>query len=497
MEKELERFKELRKEINDYNYMSFVLSYDANTDCPKDGVEESFRVSQVIENKILDICRSDEYVALLNYLFDNKDIIKDEITKSDIVNLHKSLQKLMNVPKEEMSTHLENLDSCYFSWVKGRESNDYQEFLKNLEELVAFNKRYIKYQENDKIKGFDVLLDEMEDNASEKLYDEFFLKIEKEIVPLAKSVLKKKKLYYNPKLDNGKYSIEKQRILSNKICNLMGYTNKNGCIRETIHPFTNGVSNRDVRITTNYSEELLFSNIFTIMHETGHALYDINHSDKLNGTSLFGGSSCAIHESQSRFYENYLGRSRSFIHFIYPELMDLFKDELKGITEEDIYYYVNTPKAQFTRVEADELTYPIHVLIRYKIEKLLFNDEITVYDISSKFNELMHEYLGITPPNDTIGCFQDIHWSSGFAYFPTYALGSAFGAQFLNSMKKDFDCFLDMSKGDFSRVNAWLKENIHQYGAFKKNFDIIKDTCKEEFNPDYYINYLKDKFSQF
>ncbi|MCR5231310.1 MAG: carboxypeptidase M32, partial [Acholeplasmatales bacterium] len=151
---------------------------------------------------------------------------------------------------------------------------------------------------------------------------------------------------------------------------------------------------------------------------------------------------------------------------------------------------------QFYRTEADELTYPFHVLIRYKIEKMLFNKEIKVSEISDTFNNLFFEYFGTKPSNKSEGCYQDVHWSSGFAYFPTYVLGSAISAQILNSMEKDFNPFLDMKKGEFMRVNEWLKEHVHKYGASKTNKEVIKLATNEEFNPKYYIDYLKDKFSK-
>ena len=277
---------------------------------------------------------------------------------------------------------------------------------------------------------------------------------------------------------------------------MMEYDDKVGCIRETVHPFTNWANCNDVRITTNYNEKLLISNLYSVMHEIGHALFQLQMDPKYNGTSIFGHVTCATHESQSRFYENYLGRSKAFVNYLYRILKEIFPFEFEGITSDDIYYYVNDVKAQMKRIEADELTYPIHILIRYKVEKKLFHDEITVSQIDETFNYYMHKYLGLTPKNMKEGCFQDVHWSSSFAYFPTYALGSAFGAQFIKAMKKDIDVDKALAEGDFKPINAWLKEHIHQYSGTKRNVEFIRDICHEEFKPIEYVNYLKDKFSE-
>jgi carboxypeptidase Taq len=276
----------------------------------------------------------------------------------------------------------------------------------------------------------------------------------------------------------------------------MGYTNEVGVVGETIHPFTNGINSCDVRTTTRYDESLLFSNLYSVMHEVGHATYELQNNSEFSATALMGGASCALHESQSRFYENYLGRSREFIEFLYPILKEVYPSQMEKYTLDDIYYYCNDVSNQFTRTEADELTYPFHIIIRYKIEKELFHNELTVDRISDRFNELFMEYFGVKPKNKLEGCYQDVHWSSGFGYFPTYALGSAMSAQFLVSMEKDFNPFLDMKNGDFKRVNAWLREHVHKYGKSKKNLEVLKIATGEDFNPRYYIDYLKNKFKK-
>ena len=486
------KYEEMNKEARYYNYALYIIGFDQETDCPELDKEYSLSVQEFFHEKSLNIYMSDEYQNNLKYLFDNKNLL-DDFKRLQIEEDYKEIDKLNKIPHDELMEHFKNVNKCGLLWKRMRENHDYASFLNELKELVAYNFKYIDYMKKPYNNPLDILLDEMEDGFSVKKYDEFFDLIKREIVPLAKKIVKLPKKY-NSKLDTLKFDKYKQMKITKEVCDMMGYTNQKGCVRETMHPFTNGFNSNDVRITTAYDESLLLSNIYSVMHEAGHALYELGQDPKLDGTSLFGGTSMGIHESQSRFMENYLGRSYSFTKTLYNIIKNEFPSEFSDITVDDLYYYANYVSNQFKRTEADELTYSIHILIRYEVEKALFNKEISVEQISDKFNELFNEYLGKTPSNMIEGAFQDVHWSSGFGYFPTYALGNAYAAQFLHYMKRDLDIDALMEKGDFAPINKWLDEKIHKYGKSKKNLEILKEATGEDFNPNYYIEYLKDKF---
>lgn len=487
----LNKYEEKQKLLKNYQYALFVISFDEATICPKNDKENSLSVIEYFQKEILTIKTSDEYYNLLKDIINSDEKI-DNITLLAIKKEYKDLTKMRKIPKELLFEGMEISSRASLSWELARENMNYDKFENDLSDLVSYYRRYIPYLE-EKYYGYDVLLDEMEDDFTQKKYDDFFNLLEKEVLPLIKKILTLPKKY-NESIKNVKFDIDKQKKLTKKICELMGYDDSVGYIGETIHPFTNSANVNDVRTTTRYDESLLFSNLYSVMHEVGHALYELQNDKRLNETVLFGGASCALHESQSRFYENYLGRSKAFIKFLYPILKELFTEELKDYSFDDIYYYCNDVCAQFIRTEADELTYPFHVLIRYKIEKMLFNNEIESKDIDKKFNELMYDYFKIKPSNKLEGCFQDVHWSSGFGYFPTYALGSAMSAQFYYYMKKEIDIDKEMEIGDFTKINEWLKCKVHHIGASKKNLEIIKLATGEDFNPRYYIDYLKNKF---
>ena len=234
-----------------------------------------------------------------------------------------------------------------------------------------------------------------------------------------------------------------------------------------------------------------------VIHEGGHALYDTGSDDSLAYTVLDGGVSMGIHESQSRFYENLLGRSRGFSKYIFPVLEEIFPDQMAGHTPEELYRALNRAEPSLIRTEADELTYCLHVMIRYELEKRIFAGELSVHDLPAEWNRLYREYLGIEVPDDKHGVLQDSHWSSGnIGYFPSYALGSAYGAQFLRKMKETVDVEDCLSRGDFGPINEWNREHIWKYGKLYSPGELFRMAVGEEFDPTVYTAYLEDKFTE-
>jgi carboxypeptidase Taq len=262
----------------------------------------------------------------------------------------------------------------------------------------------------------------------------------------------------------------------------------------TEHPFTTSFgSHNDVRITTHYYEENVSYSMYSVIHEGGHALYDSGSADEFAYTALDGGISMGIHESQSRFYENLLGRSRAFCNCVLPVMKALFP-QMGATTEEEFFKAINVVEPSLIRTEADEVTYCLHVMIRYEIEKRVMAGELAVHDIPAEWNRLYKEYLGIDVPDDKRGCLQDSHWSGGsIGYFPSYALGSAYGAQFLRKMKEDIDVDALMEKGDFAPINAWLRERIWQYGCLYEPAELLERVLGEPFDPQVYLDYLEEK----
>ena len=293
------------------------------------------------------------------------------------------------------------------------------------------------------------------------------------------------------------WPVARQRVFSEKIMALEGIDPLNCVLGETEHPFTDSTNKWDVRITTHYHEEDPFTSMYSVLHEGGHALYELDVRDDLQFTCLAGGATMGVHESQSRFYENIVGRSRAFCRPLLKILREVFPDQVGSLTEEELYSAVNLSKPSLIRTEADELTYPLHVMIRYEIEKAMIAGDLAVKDIPGEWNRLYREVLGVEVPDDRRGCLQDSHWSfGGMGYFPSYALGSAYGAQMLREMEKTVDVWETVAKGDLSPVTAWLTEKIHQYGNLRKPREILPAAMGGPLDAAVYTGYLKKKYSE-
>jgi carboxypeptidase Taq len=277
---------------------------------------------------------------------------------------------------------------------------------------------------------------------------------------------------------------------------LIGLDSDHVGLSTTEHPFTTSLgSHFDERITTHYFEDDFVCSMYSVVHEGGHALYDTGSADDLAYTVLDGGMYMSVHESQSRFYENIIGRSRAFCKLVFPKLKELFPEHMAGRDAEEFYRAVNKVEPSLIRTESDEVTYCLHVMVRYELEKKVMAGELEVKDLPQEWNRLYKEYLGIDVPDDKRGVLQDSHWSGGaIGYFPSYALGNAYGAQFLAKMREDVDVDACIAKGDFAPVNEWNREHIWKYGGMYKPAEIMDMVLEgESFDPSYYIKYLQDK----
>lgn len=359
---------------------------------------------------------------------------------------------------------------------------------------MAFNRKAAGWY-NPEMQPYDALLNEYEQGLTMETLDAFFACLRSAIVPLLAAIQKAEQI--DDSFLRKSYPVAAQREFSDYLMDVLGLDRRYCGIAETEHPFTTNFNNKDVRITTHYHEDNVASSMYSVIHEGGHALYELDCDDCYNYTFLAGGVSTAIHESQSRFFENIIGRSEGFIHYIYPKLQELFPEQFSGVTANDFYRAVNKVQPSLIRTEADELTYCLHIMVRYELEKRLISGELAVRDVPAQWNKLYKEYLGVEVPNDTLGCLQDTHWAGGMiGYFPSYALGSAYGPQMLAVMEKRQGPIADaVAKGDLSGVRGWLKENIHRYAGFYSPGELFNRVCGD-FNAEYYTEYLIKKYSE-
>lgn len=494
-EQALKIYNDTNKKLKVFGLMNFLSSWDAETEAPDGAILYRGETLGDMSEMYYELANGTEYKTAIDVLYENANEL-DDVLKNEIEKAKKDSDKLAKIPVEEYVEHQKLMNEAYPMYVKAKNTDDYEAFKPYLEKIVEFSRKYVKWQDSEDLHGYDILLDEYEDEMSESEYDRFFGLLKEKLVPFIQKVCEKEDKL-NEKLTKGHFSNEKQKEFCEYLRNVMCFDKDYTVIKESEHPFTSGFGNKDVRITNHYYEDNISSSIFSAIHEMGHGLYELQVSDEIDKTMSGGGASMAMHESQSRFMENMVGRSEAFWKVHYNKLKEIFGKELDGVTLSDFVKYVNHVEKSLIRTEADELTYPMHIIVRYEIEKELIAGKVTVEELPSVWNEKYKEYLGVDVPCDKEGVLQDVHWAGGsFGYFPTYALGSAYAAQIYHAMNKDIDIEKSLEKRDISEMAKWLKDHLHKYGASKKPKELLKLATGEDFDPNYYVDYLIDKYSR-
>ena len=411
--------------------------------------------------------------------------------KREIEILEEEVEKIKVIPSEEYKMYSELTAKAQGIWELARENNDFESFAPILEQIFNFNRKFIEYR-GIKDDVYSEILNDYEKGMNVKKLDNFFEELKNEIVPLLKEINKNKRNF--EKKIMFEVSECDQKKFSKEILEYIGFDLEKGILSESAHPFTLTVNKDDVRLTTRYLKNLPFSSVFSTIHEGGHGIYEQGVAEELKETILSDGASMGIHESQSRFYENIIGRSKEFWFGILEK--SKFKyNELSKLSLEEIYKGINEVSPSLIRVEADELTYSLHIMVRYEIEKGILSGEYLIKDLPKIWNEKMNEYLGVIPSTDSEGVLQDVHWSCGLiGYFPSYALGNVYSLQILNAMKKDINIEGALERGELKKIKEWLGEKIHRYGKLKTPKEIMISVTGEELNPEYYIEYLKEKY---
>ncbi len=475
------------------NHAMGILSYDGATTAPVESAEGRGKTLAYLSNCAYEIETAPALMEAAQFLKDHSQELNPQ-DRREIELFLRENEYTASIPQEEFVAYVELLNKADAVWHKAKQDSDFASFAPIVKDIFETNVRFAKYYKPGQA-PYDTQLSRYERGLTMEKTDAFFNALKERIVPLLKKVMAK------PQVDDsfiwGKlYPTEAQRKFSDYLMDVITI-NKDRCsIGETEHPFTTFFNKKDVRITTHYHEETPIYSMYSVIHEGGHALYELHSADELEGTLLSGGVSMSIHESQSRFMENYIGRSREFIGLIFPKMQELFPEQLAGVTPEQMYLAVNKAEPSLIRTEADELTYALHVLVRYEIEKSLFDGSISVEELPAVWNAKYKEYLGIEVPDDKRGVLQDSHWSGGnVGYFPSYALGSAYGAQMLAKMRQSVDVEGAIRSGDLRPITGWLEEHIWKFGCLYDPMELLERALGEPFNPRYFTDYLEEKFT--
>ncbi|MBQ6582580.1 MAG: carboxypeptidase M32 [Mogibacterium sp.] len=490
--KTVKEFKELQKKIRAYEHALTLMEYDSLTGMPRGGAGARGDASGVLYGELYQLNAGKRTKELLQELLADKERL-DAITLKEAEVMMEELLKLERVPQELVSKLEKAKNDGNHYWRIAKAENDFQIFLPYLRELLKLSLEYAQYVDPEK-DPYDVFLDKFEKGLSQETLEPFFARLRAEIVPCLKKI-RQSGTVIREDFIHLRYEIGKQKRLSEKVMEIMGVDRDRCTLGETEHPFTLDFGRSDVRITTKYVEDDMLNNLFSVIHESGHAQYELHVGEELDHSVLGHGSTTAIHESQSRMWENGIARSRAFAGILYEEVRALFPEQLQGVTEEEFYRAINIVRPDLIRTEADELTYSLHVMVRYELEKKLFHAELDPAVLPEAWNRLYDEYLGVSVPEDRVGVLQDAHWAGGaFGYFPGYALGNAYSAQILHAVKQHVDLEQCANDRDYTPMMDFMTERMYRYGRRLCSAEILLNVTGEPFNPDYYIDYLKSKY---
>ena len=494
LEEAREKLTALQQKMAAYNHATALIYYDGVTAAPRGTAENRAQTLAVLSGEMYKLATGPETVELLEFLDEHKAELSEREQRM-VYLLLKDIREMQKIPMDEYVGYQRLLSEADDVWHRAKETSDFELFRPVLEKIFETNIRFAGWCAPDKA-PYDYWLDKYEEGISMASCDAFFAALRERIVPLLKRV------QAAPQVDNGilkgSFSAAKQDILSHRLMEVIGLDPEHVALSTTEHPFTISFgSHLDERITTHYYEEDFSYSMYSVIHEGGHALYDTGSDDALAWTVLDGGVSMGIHESQSRFYENILGRSKGFTGFVLPEIRKLFPEAMKDVEPDQFYKAINRCQPSLIRTEADEVTYCLHVMIRYELEKRVMAGDLEVKDLPAEWNRLYREYLGLDVPDDKRGVLQDSHWSGGMiGYFPSYALGSAYGAQFLHKMKETTDVDKCLAEGNFAPINEWNRSHIWQYGSLYTPAQLLDRVFGEPFDPNYYMEYLENKYRE-
>jgi carboxypeptidase Taq len=493
----LDGFRALDEKIANFEEILHLANWDLNTCIPKKGREQRSNAIGLLETQIFEWKVSPEMASYLSTLSADDALAElDEETKAAVLVRKKEHDKVKSIPKDLYREYAVHAAKAQGIWEDAREADDFNYFAPALEKMVDLMRQFTEHMGYDE-HPYDALLDLYEPGLTVGKLEPLFTELKASTLDLLRRI---EQSPHQPKREifQQKFDLESQKKFNRLILPYLGYDFEAGRLDESAHPFASGINIHDVRITTRYNEEDPRSAIFGTIHECGHALYEQGVNPAYESSALRGGVSMGIHESQSRFLENMVGRSMEFWTFFYADLQQHFPQQLKNVDLEDFFRAINAIDRSLIRVEADELTYNLHIMLRYELEKELISGNLNVGQLPELWKEKMEAYIGIAPTNHADGVLQDIHWSfGGFGYFPSYSLGNLYAAQFLKTIKQEIPDFdTKVRNGEFLLIREWLKEKIHQHGKRYTPNELIKSVTGEELNAKYLTTYLEEKYSQ-
>ncbi|MCX6039025.1 MAG: carboxypeptidase M32 [Chloroflexi bacterium] len=495
MEKKIEQLKTILSEISDLSYTAALLGWDQQTYMPPGGAEARGNQLALLGRLVHERVTSPELGKLLDELKPYAARLDPDLDDARLVKVTaRGYEKAVRVPTKHVVEFSQATTLGQQAWVEARAKSDFSIFRPHLEKIVALRQEYASFFPNFE-HPYDALLDDFEPNMKTADVKAIFDGLRPRQVELIKAIAGK------PQVDDSflhqPFDEKKQWDFGAEVITKFGYDWNRGRQDKAPHPFTTSFSINDVRITTRVAPDFLNSMLFGTMHECGHALYGMGAAPELERTGLEGGASLAVHESQSRMWENLVGRSFPFWQYFYPRLQETFP-QLAGVPLEKFYKGINKVQPSLIRVEADEATYNLHIMLRLELEIALIEGKVAAKDMPDLWNAKTQEYLGVTPPSDDKGVLQDIHWSGGaIGYFSTYALGNLVSVQLWEKINQDIpDLVEQMRQGKFETLLGWLREKTHRHGAKFEPQELVQKVTGSKIDPAPYMRYLTKKYSE-
>ncbi|MBI5301598.1 MAG: carboxypeptidase M32 [Chloroflexi bacterium] len=494
------QFAELKirlTEIADLNKIGAVLSWDQQTMMAPKGAavraEQMATLGRLAHAKFT----SDEIGKLLDDLREYEATLPFDSDDASLIRVARTDYEKQRVVPTELRVEMTRAASLgQMAWAEARKQSDFKLFLPHLEKNVALKHRYVEcFQPYDHV--YDPLLDDFERGMKTAEVKTIFDALKKELIPLIAQIRERADAVSDACL-HGHFPIDQQREFALNVVERFGFRSDSWRLDPTVHPFASNSGITDIRITTRYYEDFINPSLFGSMHECGHGLYENGIDPDLERSLLARGVSSSLHESQSRMWENLVGRSRAFWTFFYPKIQATFPDQLKHVEMETFYRAVNRVHPSFIRVEADEATYGLHIIVRFELEQEIMQGALALKDIPEAWNARMKQYLGVDVPNDAQGCLQDVHWSVGLlGYFPTYQLGNIVSAQIWEKALADIpDLYTQFEHGEFMVLREWLREKLHRHGRKFTPQETLQRVVGAPMDVALYMRYLKTKFGE-
>ena len=489
--------------VRKYRHAASVINYDLETICPPDGMEEQGETIAFLTSEAYKLLKDEAFIAACEELYAQRfgsgtaekpgeDALPLPV-RTLTEQMHREYLKNKNITPEKNHGWQIKLNKAYVDWINAKQENDFSKFAPSLTNVRDICLEKVALQDGKYDDAYDGMIADYEHGVTAVDLDRWFGRVKERLIPLMKEIRASGKTIRTDFMSR-RVTDEQQRQATRYLLETIGYDFRRGAFTTTEHPFTDAVAKNDVRITTHFFPEMFTSNFFSTVHEGGHALFGQLLPPEDYDFFIEDAMTMGMHESASRFYENRIGRSEEFIEFIFPKMREIFPEALGDVTPRELYEAVNEVKAQPIRIEADEFTYTFHIIIRYEIERMLVAGRIGIDDLPRVWNDKYEEYLGIRPENDSDGVLQDVHWSFGFGYFPTYALGNMYNAMYFNRMRGEIDTDAAIRSGDISKINEWMKKHVFERAVHTTPKEWIREICGREFTPDDFLDYLEDKY---